>query len=166
MKRKFSILVIVLTALMCFLAIGVFAADNNSSSQMPFVETDEIMPEYPDVQTEADLMEEFEEMFGEGGGKILSVALVGSVFMFFFIPALVTVIVFGVLNSKTKKKIKEYERTFGFVPQNMAAYYNANTYNVNYQSQPVNTTNVPMGTVPTGNYVPQNDVNNQQGGSF
>ena len=78
----------------------------------------------------------------------------------------VNVGVFGVLNSKTKKKIKEYERFFGPISKNHPTYYNIDTNNP-YGAQPVNTTGMPMGTTPAGNaYIPQNDVNNQQGGQF
>ena len=165
MKKKIGILALILAIAMCFFTISAFAGDDNASSQMPFVESEQITPEFPDVQTEADLMEEFEEMFGEGGAKIFTVAMVGAVFMSLFLPALAVVIIFGVLNGKTKKKIKEYERFFGTIPQNISNTYNPNPYN--YQSQPVNTTNAPMGTAPAGNaYIPQNDVNNQQGGQL
>ena len=166
MKRKILISAIILAVLTCFLTVGVFAAEDNASSQMPFVDTEEISPEYPDVQTEEDLMEEFEAMFGEGSDKILSVAMIGVFVMPLFIPALIVAIVFAVLNGKAKRKIKEYERLFGPVPQNISNTYNPGYYNMNYQSQPVNPTNVPMGNAPAGNYVPQGDVNNQQGGSF
>lgn len=165
MKKKVGILCLVLAIAMCFFTVSAFATDGDiENSQMPFVDSEQISPEYPDIQTEADLIEEFEKMFGEGSGKILSIAMVGVFIMPLFIPALIVAIVFSVLNGKTKKKIKEYERFFGPVPQNMPNTYNPNPYN--YQSQPVNTTNVPMGTAPAGNYTPQNDVNNQQGGSF
>lgn len=166
MKRKILISAIILAVLACFLTVGVFAAEDGVSSQMPFVDAEEISPEFPDVQTEGDLMEEFEAMFGENSGKILGVTMAGAFTMSLFLPALVVVIIFGVLNSKTKKKIKEYERFFGSVPQNAPNTYNSGYYNMNYQSQPVNPTNVPMGNAPTGNYVPQGDINNQQGGSF
>ncbi len=146
MKRKVFISVIILTVLMSFLTLGVFAGEDNASSQMPFVESEQITPEYPDVQTEGDLMEEFEAMFGEGSDKILSIAMVGVFVMPLFIPALIVAIVFAVLNGKTKKKIKEYERFFGPVPQNAPNTYNPGYYN--------------------GNYAPQGDANNQQGGSF
>ena len=164
MKKKIGILALVLAILMSFFTISVFATENDiGKSPMPFVDTDEIAPEHPDVQTEADLMEDFEEIFGEAGGKLFAVAMVGALFMSLFLPALVIVIVFGVLNSKTKKKIKEYQRYFGPVTQNVPNMYNSNYYN--YQ-QSVNPTNVPVGTDLSGNYAPQNDVNYQQGGSF
>lgn len=166
MKRKILISAIILAVLSCFLTVGAFAAEDGVSSQMPFVDAGEISPEYPTVQTEGDLMEEFEAMFGENGGKILGVAMVGAFTMSLFLPALVVVIIFGVLNSKTKKKIKEFERFFGSVPQNVPITYNNGSYNGNYYSQPVNPTNAPMGNASVGNYVPQGDVNNQQGGSF
>ena len=54
MKRKLSFLAIVLVVLMCFLTVGAFAADDSGNSQMPFVDSDQITPEHPDVQTETD----------------------------------------------------------------------------------------------------------------
>ncbi len=165
MKKKIGIIILVLAISMCLFTLSASAGEDNASSQMPFVDVEEISPEFPDFNTEADLIEDFEEMFGEGSGKILSVAMVGVFFMPLFIPALIVAIVFSVLNGKIKKKIKEYERFFGPVPQNAPNMYNPNPYN--YQTQPVNTTNVPMGTAPAENtYIPQNDVNNQQGGQF
>ena len=164
MKKKIGILALVFIISMCCFTISAFALENSSNSQMPFVDSEEISPEFPDVQTEADLIEEFEEMFGEGSGKILNVAMIGVFFMSLFIPALITVIVFGVLNGKTRKKIKEYERFFGPVPQNVPNMYNPNPYN--YQQQPVNTMNGPEGTAPSGDNIPQNDENNQQGGEL
>lgn len=166
MKRKLSILVFIMVAIICFLMIDAFAAEEIENSQMPFIETEEIAPEYPDVTTEGDLAEEFEKMFGEGSDKILSVAMVGMFVMPLFLPALIVVIVLAVLNGKAKKKIKDYERFFGSVPQSALNTYNYSYYNENYQSQPVNPTNAPMGNAPVGSYVPQGDINNQQGGSF
>lgn len=166
MRKKIGIFALVLAVLMCFLTISSIAiSEENGNSQMPFVDSDEITPEHPDIQTEDEAMEVFEEMFGENGVVIFAVAMVGGLFMSLFFPALVVVIVFGVLNSNTKKKIKEYERLFGFIPQNAPRYYNSN--NMAYQRQTINPTGSPMGTAPVGNpYVPQNDINNQQGGSF
>lgn len=84
-----------------------------------------------------------------------------------FFPSLVIMIVFIILNSNIKKKVREYERFFGPMSNNSPRYYNPNMNNMAYQSQPVNPTGTPMGTAPAGNpYVPQNDINNQQGGSF
>ena len=166
MKRKILISAIILAVLSCFLTVGVFAAEDNAASQMPFVDAEEISPESPSVQTEGDLMEEFEAMFGEGSDKILSVAMIGVFVMPLFIPALIVVIVFAVLNGKAKRKIKEYERFFGPVPQNTPVTYNNGSYNGNYYTQPVNPTNAPLGNAPAGNYIPQGDINNQQGGSF
>lgn len=167
MKKKIGFLAIVLVIAMCFFTISTFAGEDNSSSQMPFVDSDQISPEFPDVQTEADLIEEFEEMFGEGSGKILSVAMVGVFFMSLFIPALVTVIVFGVLNGKTKKKIKEYERFFGPIPKFSPSQYSSNINGAPYGATSINPTGAPMGAAPVGNtYIPQNDVNSQQGGQF
>ncbi|MEE1503587.1 MAG: hypothetical protein UGF89_04985 [Acutalibacteraceae bacterium] len=166
MKKKIGILALILAIAMCFFTISAFAGEDSGNSQMPFVDSDQITPEFPDVQTEADLIEEFEEMFGEGSGKILSVAMVGVFFMSLFIPALVTVIIFGVLNGKTKKKIKEYERFFGPIPKFSPSQYSPQM-NVPNVTPSVNSTGAQMGTAPVGNtYIPQNDVNNQQGGQF
>ena len=123
MKKKIGILALILAIAMCFFTISAFAGEDSGNSQMPFVDSEQISPEHPDVQTEADLMEDFEEIFGEGGAKIFGVSMVGALFMSLFLPALVVVIVFGVLNGKTKKKIKEYERFFGPVPQKMPNTY-------------------------------------------
>ena len=167
MKRKLSIFALVLAVLMCFFTVSAFAADGNGSSQMPFVDSDEITPEFPDIQTEDELMEEFEKIFGEQGGKMVGMVIIMTICMLLFLPSLVVMIIFIVLNNNTKKKLREYERFFGPVPQNAPRYYNQNTYNPNYQAQPVNPMGAPMGTAPMGNpYVPQNDVNNQQGGQF
>ena len=167
MKRKIGILALILAIAMCFFTIGAFAGENSGNSQMPFVDPDEISPEHPEIQTEADLVEEFEEIFGDLGGGMLffSISVILSTLLFF--PALVLMIVFIILNSNTKKKIKEYERFFGPVPQNAPTYYNPNINNIPYGAQQVNPTGSPMGTAPVGNpYIPQNDINNYQGGQF
>ncbi len=167
MKKKIGILALILALLLCFLTISVFAGEDIGNSQMPFVDSDQITPEHPDIQTEDALMEEFEKMFGDSGGKILIVTLIGTLFMSLFFPALIITIVFGVLNSKTKKKVKEYERFFGSVSQNTPAKYISNVNNAPYTVPPVNPTGVPMGTTPLGNtYISQNDLNKQQGGQF
>ncbi|MBE6799805.1 MAG: hypothetical protein E7529_01215 [Ruminococcaceae bacterium] len=168
MKKKIGILALVIAIAMCFFTISAFAiSEENRNSQMPFVDSDQISPEYPDVQTEADLMEDFEEIFGEGGKEFFIAVIIGTLFSLLFFPALIIAIVFAVLHSNAKKKVKEYERFFGPISQNSPRYYNPNVNNMVYQSQPVNPTGVPMGTAPIGNpYVPQNDINNQQGGQF
>ncbi len=167
MKKKIGILAFVLVLSMCFLTVSSFASGENGNSQIPFVDSEEIFPEYPDIETEADLMEEFEKLFGDGGEEFFIAIVVGVLFSSLFFPGLILVIIFAVLNSNTKKKIKEYERFFGPVPQNAPRYYNPNVNNMAYQSQPVSSTDSPMGTAPIGNpYIPHNDINNQQGGSF
>ncbi len=167
MKKKIGILALVLAVLMCFLTIGAFATGEDSgNSQMPFVDSDQITPEHPDVETEADLMEEFEEVFGDLGGGMMFCFISMMLGSILFFPSLVIMIVFIILNSNAKKKVREYERFFGPVPQNSQGYYNSNT-NMAYQGQPINPTGTPMGTAPVGNpYIPQNDINNQQRGQF
>lgn len=164
MKRKIAIFSLVLAVLMCFMTVSAFA-EESIGTPIPYAETEEIIPEYPDIQTGEDLEAFYEELFGENGAELLGVAVIATLFATLFFPALVLVIVFGVLNSKTKKKIKEYERSFGAVPQNIPNavpnYYNPNTV---YQNQPVNPNNAPMGTNPYNQ--PKNDINNQQGGQF
>ncbi len=168
MKRKVGILALVLSILMCFFTISAFAAGNkNGNSQMPFSGSEQVTPEHPDIQTESDLFEDFKDVFGEFSGPMTFFFI--SMFMsgFLFFPALVTMIVFIILNSNTKKKVREYERFFGPLPENRENYYNHYIYNTPYGTQTVNPKNVPMGTAPAGNQnVPQNDVNNQQGGQF
>lgn len=164
MKKKIGILALVLAIVMCFFTISAFAGENSGNSQMPFIDSDQITPEHPDVQTEADLMEEFEKVFGEGGEEFFIAVVIGTLFSSLFFPAIIIAIVFTVLNSNIKKKIKEYERFFGPVSQNSQSYYNPNVNNMAYQSQPVNPTGTPIGTTPV--YMPQNDMNNQQGGQF
>jgi len=166
--KKIGILALILAVLMCLLTVGAFAGSNKGNSQIPFVDSEQITPQYPEIQTEDDLMEEFERMFGESAKSLLSVILLGIVVSTLFFPCLVVVIVFAVLNSKIKKKISEYKRFFGPVPQNSSAHYNQNYNNTPYYvAQPVNTTNTPMGTQPTGNtYVPESNQNNWQGGQF
>ena len=168
MKKKIGILALILAIAMSVFTISAFAeGKDNASSQMPFIDSDQISPEHPDIQTEADLIEEFEEIFGESSGPMAFVFISMFLSMFLFLPSLITMIVFIILNSNAKKKVREYEKFFGPIPQNASAYYNHNINNVPYGAQPVNPTNIPMGTAPAGNsYVPQNDINSQQGGQF
>ena len=167
MKKKIGVLALILAIAMCFFTISAFAAEDSGNSQMPFVDSDQITPEHPDIQTEADLIEEFEKMFGESSGPMAFVFISMFLSMFLFLPSLITMIVFIILNSNTKKKVREYEKFFGPIPQNASAYCNHNINNVHYGAQPVNPTNIQMGTAPAGNsYVPQNDINSQQGGQF
>jgi len=166
MKKKIGILALVLIFLMCFLTVSSFAGEDIGNSQMPFVDSDQITPEQPDIQTEEDIFEEFEEIFGEFSGPMAFVFISMFVSMLLFLPSLITMIVFIILNRNAKKKVREYEKFFGPIPQNASAYYNPDIKNAPYATQPVNPTNIPMGTAPSGNpYIPQNNENNQQGGS-
>ena len=174
MKKRLLITTLILAILACFLTVGVFATEDNISSEMPFVVEDEdIMPEYPVVESEDDALAYFEEIFGENGEKFFNLVMVGATVMSLFFPLLIVVIVFGVLNRKTKKKIKEYEKFFGPVPQNAPNAYNpsyCNTqayqpYSANSNFQQPTGSAQQMGCTPAGNYVPQGN-NNQQGGSF
>lgn len=166
MKRKIGILAIVVI-LMCFLTINALATENdNGVSQMPFVDSEQISPEHPDIQTEDELIEEFEKMLGEGSGKIFGIALVGVFFSLLFLPALILVIVFAVLNSNTKKKVKEYERFFGPVSGKAPVYYHSNINGMPYGAPFVNPTSTPIETNSENTYFPQNDLNNQQGGQL
>ena len=71
MKKKIGILVLILTITMFFFTINAFAiSEENRNSQMPFVDSEEISPEFPDVQTESDLFEDFEDVFGEFSGPM------------------------------------------------------------------------------------------------
>ena len=57
MKKKIGVLALILAIAMCFFTISAFAGDDKTSSQMPFVESEQVAPEFPDIQTEADLIE-------------------------------------------------------------------------------------------------------------
>lgn len=165
MRKKIGILALVLAFAICFFTINAFATEENGNSQMPFVDSEEILPEHPDIQTETDIFEDFEEVFGDLGGEMMFFFISIVLSSILFLPALVVMIIFIVLNSSTKKKIREYERFFGPIPKNTPLYYNQNANYVPYGAQPVNPTNVPMGTAPAGNvYVSSGDINNQQGG--
>ncbi len=166
MKKKIGILALVLAIVMCFFTISAFAAgDENGNFQMPFSDSEQVTPEHPDIQTEVDLFEEFEEVFGDLGGEMVFLMLSITLSIFLFFPALVLMIVFIIFNNNTKKKVREYERFFGPLPENKGNYYNPYVNNAPYGTQPVNPSNIPIGTAPAGNqYIPQNDVNNQQGG--
>lgn len=166
MKKKIGILALILAIAMCFFTINALAGEDSGNSQMPFYENEEISPEHPDIQTEADLIEEFEEIFGEFSGPMAFVFISMFLSMFLFLPSLITMIVFIILNSNAKKKVREYEKFFGPIPQNASAYYNPDVKNAPYATQPVNPTNIPMGTAPAGNsYFLQNNANISKGGS-
>ena len=175
MKKRLLITALLISALMCILTVGVFAAEENAPSQMPYFDVDDVVPENPEVEMDEGIMEMYEELFGEHASKIYAVTMAGATCISLFFPLLIITIVLGVMNSRAKKKIKEYQRFFGPVPQGAPASYNPNTYNPNpacnpynynnYQ-QPVNTSNTPMGSAPVGNYATQVNENNQQGGSF
>lgn len=162
MKRKFGIFTLILVIAISFFTISAFAGEDTGNSQMPFVDSEEVSPEFPDVQTEADLIEEFEKVFGEFSGPMAFVFISMFTSMLLFLPSLITMIVFIILNRNAKKKIKEYEKFFAPIPQNASAYY---VNNVPYGAQPVNPINISIGTAPVGNpYAVKNDLNNQQGG--
>lgn len=173
MKKRLLLTSVIIAALMCLLTVGVFAAGENAPSQMPYFDVEEVIPENPEVETEEGIMDMYEELFGEHAAKIYAVTMAGAACISLFFPLLIITIVLGVMNSRTKKKIKEYQRFFGPMPQNAPVLYNQNTYNPNgynsysaYNQQPVNTAAAPMGSAPVGNYIPQGNENNQQGGSF
>ena len=167
MKRKIGILALVLVIGMCFFTVSAFAGEDSGNSRIPFVDSDEISPEYPDIQTDEDLFEQFEELFGEDSGAFMIAIIIGTAFSSLFFPAVIVIIVFAILHSNAKKKLKEYERFFGPVTKNQPTYYNPNAYAAHYATPPVNPTGMPMGTASVVNpYTSQNDVNNQQGGSI
>lgn len=63
---------------------------------------------------------------------VILCSTIATIFMLLFTPALVVMIVFAVLNGKTKKKIKEYE-----MKMSAPAYFaQPNVANLNYQPQP------------------------------
>ena len=118
MKKKIGFLALFIAILMCFFTVSAFAAgDENGNSQMPFVDSEEILPEFPDVQTETDIFEEFEEVFGEDSGAFVIAIIIGSLFSVLFFPAVIVIVIFAILLNNAKKELKEYERFFGPAPQ-------------------------------------------------
>lgn len=169
MKRKAVILALVFSFIFCFFAVTAFAED--SGNVLPFAENEEIMPVNPELEYgEEDLEEFYEELFGESAGVMLAAVISMMISMLLFVPALVVMIIFLVLNGKTKRKVKDYERMFGGAPYAPAGVI-SNQYGAPagpYQYQPqvnsVNTTYSPLGTAPGA--VNMNDTENEQGGQM
>lgn len=146
MKKFTAIVSLAVALLLCLGTVGVFAASEASA----VADGDTLYSDY--YFADESVEEIFEEMLGEGAVKLLPVVMVAAVCMLLFIPALIVMIVFIVLNSKTKKKLREYERLYGDVPDGSRLY---NPNNGQFGSAPF---------IPTNNYPPYN--NGQQGGQF
>jgi hypothetical protein len=174
MKRKIGIFALVFVLIMSLFAITVFAEDE--ASQLPYTQT-ESSDEYESVD------EFYDDMFGEEGDTVLGAVFCMIICFILFIPLIVTMIVLLVLNSKTKKTLREYkfiygeisdiprypQNNYGYAPQQSIPYQPAQPFAQSVQpNQPVAQPNVlpdvsPMGVNPSS-VVPQGNDNIQQGG--
>ena len=114
--------------------------DSYYSEYYSFYDDEEFMEEVNNSLILSALLEDEETMqilYSMGIDKVksfITCIVVGMIFGLLFVPVLIVMIIFAVLNSKAKKKIKEYEMRMnpafstGFVPFNNA--------NLNYQPQP------------------------------
>ncbi len=170
MKRKVIILGLVFSLIFSLFAVTAFGAEE-AGEVLPFAENEEIVPVNPELEYgDEDLSAIYEELFGESGGIMLISVFIAVICVLLFTPLLIIMIIFLVLNSKTKRNVKDYQRMFGAVPQAsigmMQSQYQVPVNNYPYQSQAqsVNPTGVPFGSTP--GTVNINEVNNEQGGQI
>ncbi len=165
MKRKIGIFALVLVLIMSLFTVTAFAEEN--FSQLPYSQA-ETVDDFGTVD------EYYEDMFGEASGTMLGAVLCMFICFFLFIPLVVTMIILIVMNSKTKKKLREYKFIYGDIsdtphyPQNNYGYAPYQPAQPVQPVQPVTQPNVmpntsPMGVNPSGS-VPQGNENIQQGG--
>ena len=106
MKKITVILALVLVLIFSFGCVTAFACETISLSKYA---TDEPYTTH--------LLEDlFESLFGEYGKELLVITVISSFCIMLFLPALALMIVFIVLNNKTKKKIKQYEYLQAYNP--------------------------------------------------
>lgn len=125
--------------------------------------------------------DEVEEIFGEDAPAILALGTVVGFAALSFIPAVIVMIVFIVLNNKTVKRIREYEMTYGVVytkdvlrdmqnipPQNYN--YNPSTfvpqYPVSNNQQSANPVNTQASSFNSTLYNEVKNENENNGGSI
>lgn len=158
MKKVSLILSLVLTLLLAFGTVTAFA-NGAEIEEIPYnFETE-------DIYADEDINEMLESVFGEFGEEIIGLAVISSMCLLLFVPVLVVMIVFIVLNSKTKKKIREYQNLQLYAPVNVSGIFSQSG---NFQNPPpVNVTPEPAGNNPVDyqNTVPKNN-SNEQGGKF
>lgn len=156
--KKAVILSLVLALVLCFFGVTAFAgADANSELPQTWSGPAPVYPEleYGDEDVDAAL----EEIFGENSGILMAATICLMISFLLFVPSLVVMIVFIVLNSKTKKKLREYERAFGILPDNHTGFMPYQpVQNMPYANQPINNPGVPYGA--------STAQSNQQGGQF
>lgn len=114
MKKKALIFALVLSLLFSVFSVSSFAA-GNIGEVIPFEGDEEIAPVNPELEYGGEFDEVFElyeELFGEAGKIMLILVFVAFFFSSLFVPALVVMIVFIVLNRRARKGIDEYERIF------------------------------------------------------
>lgn len=142
--------------------------DTYTSGYYSFYEDEEFMQEVEKSLILSTLLEEDEEtmqiIYSMGIDKaraFITCIIVAMIFGILFTPALIVLIIFAVLNSKAKKKIREYEMrlnpayTLAGVPNNMA--------NLNYQPQPVTQPQTQVNQTPIVNQQTQVAENTEGG---
>lgn len=137
MKKSVKLLALLLSlAVIAGLFTVCVAAADNEVSALPFGDYS---------YTEEFGEEELEEIFGDGSTAAFSAFVYSLVFSFLlFLPSLIVMIVFIVLNSKQKKKLEKYCMLYGNLPPEKTDYppnayngtyntanFNPNTYNPN-----------------------------------
>lgn len=161
MKKATVILSMVLILILSFGTVTAFASG---------VEFEEIPYTYDtqDIYGDEDIEAMLEGTFGEYASGLVGIIVVSSICMLLFVPALAVMIVFIVLNNKTKKKLREYQKMQMYAPVapvNVCGIFSQT--NTMQNPQPVNTNAAPMGVNPCSipNAEPQNNIN-EQGGQF
>ena len=111
MKKVKLVLALVLILVFTF-SVTAFATGDVEIQNDESVESGVFDYEYDDgVYSE----ESFEEMFGEDSDAIFGLSLAIVLSAMFFLPAVIMMIVFIVMNNKTVNKIKAYELAYGVV---------------------------------------------------
>lgn len=168
--KKFASVVFLVIVISLFLgAVVAFAGSADMA--------EELIPGYGDIydfsfegSTDDEIGAMVEEIIGEGADELLPLVLASSFCILAFVPVLTVMIIFIVLNSKTKKRIREYENIYGPVPDNSQMLPNQYQNGGNAYGYGAYNTNSGAGqnySVPS--YIPQNNYpqeNNQQGGQF
>ncbi len=158
MKKATVILSMVLVLILSFGTVTAFASG---------AEFEEIPYTYDtqDIYADEDIEAMLEGTFGEYASGLVGIIVVSSICMLLFVPALAVMIVFIVLNNKTKKKLREYQKMQMYAPVNVSGIFSQTSTIQN--TQPVNTNTSPMGVNPGSipNTEPQNNIN-EQGGQF
>ena len=187
MKKSFAVISVVLVMLLSLGTLTAFASSFEEEFASAFEESFESSFEesfesgLQGESSEEIITSALEEALGEGAKELLPVVIVSTICLLSFFPALIVMIIFIVLNSKTKKQISEYERIYGPVENiNMAPGFNPYMNQGNYNPYGVNNAPVQPQNTSIPSYIPQENnkpqeptipsyipqENNQQGGQF